>query len=91
MSASTPPRAGLVREHGRASRGVEQEADRAYQEAMQGPIQVGAEDREAIGMEGERQAEGLGISLDPKSRDLGIERVDRELKIERRREGPDIG
>ena len=59
--------------------------------AMQGPIQVGAEDQEAIGQEGKRQAEGLGISLDPKSRDLGIELVDRELNIERLRDGPDIG
>ena len=82
-------RAGLVREHGRASRGVEQEADRVYQAAMQGPIQVGAEDQEAIAMEAKRQAEGLGISIDPKSRDLGIGRVDRELNIERRRDGPD--
>ena len=83
-------RAELMREHGRQSRGVEQEADRVYQEAMQGPLQVGAEDKEAFGMEGKRQAEGLSISLNPHGRDLGIERVD-ELNIERRRDLPDIG
>ena len=83
-------RAELMREHGRQSRGVEQEADRVYQSAMQGPIQVGAEDKEAFEMEGKRQAEGLSISLDPHGRDLGIERVD-ELNIERRRDLPDIG
>ena len=83
-------RAELVREHGRQSRGVEQEADRVYQAAMQGPIQVGAEDKEAFAMEGERQAEGLSISLNRHERDLGIHRVD-ELNIERRRDLPDIG
>ena len=83
-------RAELMREHGRQSRGVEQEADRVYQEAMQGPLQVGAEDKEAFEMEGKRQAEGLSISLNPHGRDLGIERVD-ELNIERRRDLPDIG
>ena len=83
-------RAELMREHGRQSRGVEQEADRVYQEAMQGPLQVGAEDKEAFAMEGERQAEGLSISLNRHERDLGIERVD-ELNIERRRDLPDIG
>ena len=83
-------RAELMREHGRQSRGVEQEADRVYQAAMQGPLQVGAEDKEAFEMEGMRQAEGLSISLDPQGRDLGIERVD-ELNIERRRDLPDIG
>ena len=83
-------RAELVREHGRQSRGVEQEADRVYQSVMQGPIQVGAEDKEAFAMEGKRQAEGLSISLNPHGRDLGIERVD-ELNIERRRDLPDIG
>ena len=83
-------RAELMREHGRQSRGVEQEADRVYQEAMQGPLQVGAEDKEAFAMEGERQAEGLSISLNPHGRDLGIERVD-ELNIERLRDLPDIG
>ena len=81
-------RAELVREHGRQSRGVEQEADRVYQSVMQGPIQVGAEDKEAFAMEGKRQAEGLSISLNPHGRDLGIERVD-ELNIERRRDLPD--
>ena len=39
-------------------------------------------------MEGKRQAEGLGISLDPQNADLGIDRVDRELKIERSRDLP---
>ena len=81
-------RAELMREHGRQSRGVEQEADRVYQAAMQGPIQVGAEDKEAFEVEGKRQAEGLSISLNPHGRDLGIERVD-ELNIERRRDLPD--
>ena len=61
-------RAELVREHGRQSRGVEQEADRVYQSVMQGPIQVGAEDKEAFAMEGKRQAEGLSISLNPHGR-----------------------
>ena len=61
-------RAGLVREHGRASRGVEQEADHAYQGAMQKGLQLGREDQEAIAMEGKRQAEGLGISLDHRTR-----------------------
>ena len=37
-----------------------------------------------------RQAQGLSISLDRHSRDLGIEPVD-ELNIERRRDLPDIG
>ena len=83
-------RAELMREHGRQSRGVEQEVDRVYQSAMQGPIQVGAEDKEAFEMEGKRQAEGLSISLNPHGRDLGIERVD-ELNIERLRDLPDIG
>ena len=83
-------RAELMRDHGRQSRGVEQEADRVYQEAMQGPIQVGAEDKEAFAMEGKRQAEGLSISLERHGRDLGIHRVD-ELNIERRRDLPDIG
>ena len=77
-----------MREHGRQSRGVEQEADRVYQAAMQGPIQVGAEDKEAFEMEGKRQAEGLSISLDRPRRELGIDRVD-ELNIERRRDLPD--
>ena len=83
-------RAELMRDHGRQSRGVEQEADRVYQEAMQGPIQVGAEDKEAFAMEGKRQAEGLSISLERHGRDLGIERVGRELNIERDRGGPDF-
>ena len=39
-----PERAELVREHGRQSRGVEQEAERSYQSAMRGPIQVGADE-----------------------------------------------
>ena len=41
---------------------------------------VGAEDREALAMEGMRQ--GQGLSLDRQGRDLGIERG---------RDGPDIG
>ena len=41
---------------------------------------VGAEDREALAMEGMRQEQGL--SLDRQGRDLGIERG---------RDGPDIG
>ena len=69
---------------------MEQEADRAYQAAMQEPIQVGAEDREALALEGKRQAQGLSISFDRPRRDLGIDRVDRELKIERGRDGPDF-
>ena len=81
-------RAELVREHGRQSRGVEQEADRSYQAAMQEPIQVGAEDKEALALEGKRQAQDL--SPDRQGRDLGIERV-HELNIERGRDGPDIG
>ena len=51
---------------------MEQEADRAYQSAMKEPLQVGAEDREAMAMEGMRQAQGL--SPDRQGRDLGIER-----------------
>ena len=81
-------RAELVREHGRQSRGVEQEAEQAYQAAMQQPIQIGTEDREAMAQEAKRQAEGLSISLDRQGQDLGIERV-RKLNIER--DGPDIG
>ena len=61
-------RAELVREHGRRSRGVEQEADRAYQSAMKEPLQVGAEDKEALALEGMRQADGLSISLDRQAR-----------------------
>ena len=41
------------------SRGVEQEADRAYQSAMRGPIQLGAEDQESMAMEVKRQEQGL--------------------------------
>ena len=37
-------RAKLVRERGRQSRGVEQEADRSYRSAMRGPVQVGADE-----------------------------------------------
>ena len=81
-------RAELVRDHGLESRRVEQEADRAYQSAMQDPIQVGAEDREAMAMEGMRQAQGL--SPDRQGQDLGIDRV-QELNIERGRDLPDIG
>ena len=81
-------RAELMREHGRLSRGVEQEADRSYQSAMQEPIQVGAEDKEALALEGKRQAQDL--SPDRQGRDLGIERV-HELNIERGRDLPDIG
>ena len=36
-----------------------------------------------------RQAQGLSID-DPQGLDLGIDRVDRELKIERGRDGPDF-
>ena len=81
-------RAELMREHGRQSRGVEQEADRVYQSAMQGPIQLGAEDQEAMAMEVGRQEQGL--SLDQRGLGVGIERV-QELNIERVRDGPDIG
>ena len=81
-------RAKLVRDHGLESRGVEQESDRAYQSAMQEPLQVGAEDKAAMEMEGMRQMQGL--SLDPQGRDLGIERV-QELNIEWGRDLPDIG
>ena len=81
-------RAELGREHGRESLGVEQEADRAYQPAMREPIQVGAEDREALALEVRQQAQGL--SPDQQGMDLGIERV-HGLNIERDRDGPDIG
>ena len=47
---------------------------------MKEPLQVGAEDREAMAMEGMRQAQGL--SPDRQGRDLGIERG---------RDWPDIG
>ena len=68
-----------------------QEADRAYQSAMQGPIQLGAEDKEAMAMEGQRQAEALSFSIDRPRQDLGIDRADRGLNIERGRDLPDIG
>ena len=51
-------RGELVREHGRASRGVEQEAEQAYQAAMQQPIQIGTEDQEAVEQEVKRQRIG---------------------------------
>ena len=59
-------RAELVCGHGRQSWGMEQETGPAYQSAMQEPILVGAE---------ARQAQGLSISLDRQGQKLGIERV----------------
>ena len=83
---------GAVREwrqrHERESRGVEQEADRAYQSAIRGPIQIGDEDREALEMVVRRQEQGL--SPDQQGLRVGIWRV-QQLNIERERDGPDIG
>ena len=41
-------------------------------------------------LDGKRQAEGLSFSTDRPLRDLGIDRVDRELNIERGRDGRDF-